>query len=168
MDTAVSGRSAPIRSWRERTLQTGAFELGGLLLVSPLWTMVSGDSAGESVFLLLCLSAAVMTWMAAYNTAFDLTEARLAGRVASERPHRWRMAHAVGLEVSSMLATWPLIALVTGLGWWEALAADLGLTAAYAVYGYFFHLAFDRLRPVLRSPVGGPVAGQVGGRHCNG
>lgn len=142
----------PVRTWRERAFQTIAFEVGGLLLVSPLWNLASGESAGESLFLLVCLSAAVMTWMAAYNTAFDLAEVRLAGRVASERPHRWRVLHAVGLEVSSILVTWPLIALITGFGWLEALAADIGLTAAYAIYGYFFHLGFDRLRPVLRPP----------------
>jgi uncharacterized membrane protein len=156
MDAAAKPHAdVPVRTWRERVFQTLAFELGGLLLVSPLWTLASGESTGESLFLLVCLSAAVMTWMAGYNTAFDRAEARLSGRVASERPHRWRVVHAVGLEASSILVTWPLIALITGFGWLEALAADIGLTVAYAIYGYFFHLGFDRLRPVLRSSGGG-------------
>lgn len=89
-----------------------------------------------------------MVWMAAYNTIFDVVEFRITGLVASARPHRWRIVHALGLEASSVLVTWPLIALVTGLAWPEALAADLGLTLAYAIYSYFFHLVFDRLRPV--------------------
>ena len=148
--------AAPVRSWRERALQTLAFELGGLLIVAPIWTLATGASATESVTLLVCLSVAVMSWMAAYNTVFDLVEARLAGIVASDRPHGRRVLHAVGLEVTSALVTWPLIAIVAGLGWLEALVADLGLTIAYAIYGYVFHLGFDRLRPVLRSP-GGPV-----------
>ena len=150
--------AAPVRSWRERALQTLAFELGGLLIVAPIWTLVTGATAAESVTLLICLSVAVMAWMAGYNTVFDLVEARLAGIVASDRPHVRRVLHAVGLEVTSALVTWPLIAVVAGLGWLEALAADLGLTIAYAIYGYFFHLGFDRLRPVLRNP---GVAGQV-------
>jgi uncharacterized membrane protein len=159
-EAAINRRAAtPVRSWRERALQTLAFELGGLLLVAPIWKVVTGATAAESVTLLICLSVAVMIWMAGYNTVFDLVEARLAGMVASDRPHVRRVLHAVGLEVTSALVTWPLIAIVTGLGWLEALVADLGLTIAYAIYGYFFHLGFDRLRPVLPSPGNAAHAG---------
>jgi uncharacterized membrane protein len=146
--------TAPIRNWRERAIQTIAYEFGGLLIVGPLWAFVAGATAKESIILLVCLSVAVMSWMAAYNTVFDIVESRLTDLVASDRPHCWRVVHAVGLEVTSVLATTPLIVLVAELGWLEALAADLGLTLAYAVYGYFFHLGFDRLRPVAPWPAG--------------
>ena len=151
--------AAPVRSWRERALQTLAFELGGLLIVAPIWHLATGATAAESVTLLVCLSAAVMVWMAGYNTVFDMVEARFAGIVASDRPQARRVLHAVGLEVTSALVTWPLIVVVAGLGWLEALAADLGLTIAYAVYGYVFHLGFDRWRPVLRRPASAAHAG---------
>jgi uncharacterized membrane protein len=150
--------ATPVRSWRERALQTLAFELGGLLIVAPIWKLVTGATAAESVTLLICLSMAVMLWMAAYNTVFDRVESRLAGNVASDRPHGRRVLHAVGLEVSSALVTWPLIVVVAGLGWLEAMAADLGLTVAYAIYGYFFHIGFDRSRPVLRNSGGAVYA----------
>jgi uncharacterized membrane protein len=68
--------------------------------------------------------------------------------VASARPHRLRMLHAVGLEVSSVLVTCPIIVVMTGLGWWQALVADIALGAVYAAYGYLYHWVFDRLRPV--------------------
>ena len=140
--------AAPIRDWLERAIQTVCYEFGGLLIVGPIWKFATGASATESAVLLICLSVAVMVWMAAYNTIFDVVEFRITGLVASVRPHRWRIVHALGLEASSLLVTWPLIALVTGLAWLEALVADLGLTLAYAIYSYFFHLGFDRLRPV--------------------
>ncbi len=89
-----------------------------------------------------------MTWAAVYNTLFDRLELRFTGRVASERPHALRTLHTVGLEATAVLLTWPLVWALTDLGWWGALAADLGLTLAYMVYGYLFHLGFDRLRPV--------------------
>ncbi|NJO34411.1 MAG: hypothetical protein HC869_16080, partial [Rhodospirillales bacterium] len=130
-----------------------------LLIVAPIWHLATGATAADSVILLVCLSMAVMAWMAGYNTVFDLIEARLAGIAASDRPHARRVLHAVGLEVTSALVTWPLIVVVAGLGWLEALVADLGLTIAYAIYGYVFHLGFDRLRPVLRSPGGAVHAG---------
>lgn len=137
-----------IRSWRERAIQTLWFEGVGLLLVSPLFAWASGSGGGESMRVVAALSAVVMAWAAVYNTVFDLVEHRLTGRVASDRPHRLRTLHAVGLEGTAVLLTWPVIYAMTDLSWGEALLADLGLTATYMVYGYAFHWVYDRLRPV--------------------
>lgn len=153
-DAGHQPAAAAVRSWRERAIQTLACEFGGLVIVAPIWKLATGATAAESIALLVCLSVAVMSWMAVYNTAFDVVESRLAGRAASDRPPCWRVVHAVGLEVSAVLITWPLIMVIAGFGWLEALAADLGLTAVYAIYGYLFHRAFDRLRPVLAPPPG--------------
>ena len=120
---------APLRDWWERAIQTLCYELGGLLVVGPIWKFATGASATESAFLLICLSVAVMVWMGAYNTVFDVVEYRITGLVASVRPHRWRIVHALGLEASSVIVTWPVIMLVTDLTWLEALAAELGLTS---------------------------------------
>lgn len=137
-----------LRTPRERLIQTLWFEGLGLLLVAPAYAWASGAGLGDSFGLVVALSLAVMLWAALYNTVFDRIEHRRTGRVASERPHGLRTAHAVGLEVSSVLVTWPLIWALTDLGWWGALAADLGLSVVYAAYGYLFYWAFDRLRPV--------------------
>jgi uncharacterized membrane protein len=152
---AIQGRPAvaPIRDWWERAIQTLCYEFGGLVVVGPIWKFVTGDSATESAFLLICLSVTVMIWMAAYNAVFDVVEYRFTGSVASVRPHRRRIVHALGLEASSLIVTWPLVMLVTDFTWLEAIVAQLGLTLAYSVYGYFYHLGFDRLRPVQPYPV---------------
>lgn len=137
-----------LRSPRERVLQTLAFEGLGLVVVAPLYAWASSAGGGESLVLLVALSATVMAWAAIYNMLFDRLERRLARRVASDRPHGLRTLHAVGLEASAVLMTWPVVWALTGLGWREALVADLGLTLAYMVWGYLFHLGFDRMRPV--------------------
>jgi uncharacterized membrane protein len=150
----------PLRSWRERAMQSLAYEIVGLIVIAPLWSIGSGATATQSITLLVCLSAAVVCWTAAYNTAFDLAESRLTRRVASDRRIGWRIIHAAGLEFGSVVATCPLIMLVAGMGWLEALGADLSLSIAYAGYGYMFHLAFDRLGrvgPARRLPTGSPV-----------
>jgi uncharacterized membrane protein len=141
-----------IRNLRERVIQTLWFELLGLALVAPLFALFSGASAGDSFTLLLMLAIVVTLWSGLYNSAFDLAELSLAGRVASERPHRWRVLHTIGLETSAIALTWPLVVTFTALGWREALLADIGLTLAYVAYGYVFHLGFDRLRPVHAEP----------------
>jgi uncharacterized membrane protein len=137
-----------VRSLRERAIQTLWFEVIGLLVVAPLFAIFSGATASESLALLLLLSVVVTLWAAVYNTGFDLVERRLAQRAASNRPQGWRVLQAVGLETSAVVLTWPLIVLVTPLGWQAAFFAELGLTLAYVAYGVVFHLVFDRLRPV--------------------
>ena len=139
-----------IRSRRERLIQTLWFEALGLAIVSPLYAHFADALMGESLVVLMVLSIAVMGWSALYNTAFDLIEFRCTGRVASDRPHGLRIAHTTGLEVTAALVTWPLLVALTPLGWVEALVADIGLTLTYALYGYLFHLGFDRLRPIYR------------------
>jgi uncharacterized membrane protein len=137
-----------IRSARERLIQTLSFEAGGLLIVAPLYALATGSGAGESLGLIAALALAVMTWAALYNTAFDIIESRFTGRVASARPERWRIVHAIGHEASAVVVTWPLIVWLTGLSWWAALVADLALTLVYAGYAYAFHKVYDRWRPV--------------------
>lgn len=139
-----------LRSARERVVQTLCFEGIGLLLVAPLYAWVSGAHTGESFAMVAAVSVAVMLWAALYNTVFDVVERRTTGRVASDRPHRLRTLHAIGLEVTSVVVTTPVIWAMTDLGWWGALLADLGLAAVYSAYAYLFHWGYDRLRPVPR------------------
>jgi len=141
-------KASSLRSWRERMTQTLWFEALGLAVVSPLFAHFSGAGMGDSLTVLVALSIVVMSWSAAYNSVVDFVEWRLAGRVASDRPHHWRALHAIGNEASAVVLTWPLIVALTSLGWLEALWAEVGLTLTYAAYGYVFHLAFDRLRPM--------------------
>ena len=60
------------------------------------------------------------------------------------------MIQTLWFEATTVIVTWPLLVALTPLGWIEALATDIGLTLTYALYGYLFHLAFDRLRPIYR------------------
>lgn len=137
-----------VRSRSERALQTLCFEGLGVVVVTPLFARMARSSADHSALVLVTLSIAVMGWSAVFNTACDLLEYRLAGRVASDRPHALRLLHAIAVEATAVIVTWPLILALTPLGALEALAADVGLAFVYALYGYGFHLAFDRLRPV--------------------
>lgn len=145
----------PIRGGRERLIQTLWLEAGGVLVVSPLFAYFTAVSLGDSLIVLVALSIMVMCWSALYNTVFDRLEFRLAGRVASERAHGWRVVHSIGHELSAVVVSWPLIVALTPLGWSQALVADVGLMLVYAVYGFLFHLGFDRLRPIRADRAGG-------------
>ena len=159
MTCSEVSQTAPLpslRSLRERVIQTVAFEAGGLLIAAPLYGWVFGRSGFDSFLLLMAVSAVLLLWLPIHNTAFDLCERRMTGRLASDRPQKLRIAHAISVEFTSTLVTWPVIVFLGGHGVWVALAIDLGLSAFYVLYGYLFHLGFDRLRPVqMRAAKGG-------------
>jgi uncharacterized membrane protein len=141
-----------MRSPRERLIQTLAYEAGGLLLSVPLVALVGGRTAGEAFVLLLALSIAVMLWSPLHNTLFDWADLRQSGRLASDRPQRWRLVHAISHEATAVVVTLPILMWLGDMGLRAALVTDLGLTLLYVAYAYVFHLVYDRLRPV-RSPV---------------
>ncbi len=142
-----------IRSARERFVQTLCYEVGGLAVVMPLYGLATGQTTAESLTLLIAVSIACMAWAAAHNTLFDIAEAHFTGRVASDRPHGLRAVHALSHEVSSIIVTTPVIMLIGGFGFLHALLVDIGLTVAYSVYAYAFHMGFDALRPMQNVPV---------------
>jgi len=137
-----------LRSTRERVIQTLWFEAVGLVLVAPLYAWAAGSGAGDSFALVTVVSLVVMAWAAIFNTVFDTVEWRLTGRVASARPQRLRIVHAVAFETSAIAVTTPVIYLVGAMTWMQAFQTDLALTLAYMVYGYAFHSLYDRWRPV--------------------
>ncbi len=143
----------PLRSARERLYQTLAFEAGGLCIASPLYAAAFGETAHSSVVLVATLSIAVMIWSPVHNTLFDWLDFHYTGHVASDRPHRLRLAQAASLELTSLVATLPLVMQVGGHGFWTALSVDLGLTVVYVGYGYVFHIVYDVFRPVGCDPV---------------
>ncbi len=143
-----TGRKVPLRSARERVIQTLSYELGAVLLAAPVYQWVFGVSAGESFQLLLALSVAVILWLPVHGTVFDWLDARWFGRVASDRRGFSRCLHAFSYELSTLIVTVPLIVWIGGYSWFEALMVDLGLTLFYTAYAWVFHCCFDRLRPI--------------------
>ena len=140
-----------LRTARERFYQTLAYEAGGLLVAAPLYGSIFSREAGESFGLLAALSLVVMIWGPVHNTIFDWVEFERTGRVASDRPQGLRAVHALCLEITAAAVTLPVVMAMGGHGFWQALSIDIGLTLFYSAYAYFFHIAYDRLRPVSQT-----------------
>lgn len=137
-----------LRSRRERVIQTLSYEVGGLAIATPLYMVVFGENVWGSAGLMIALSIAVLVWTPIYNTAFDRLDLHFADRIASDRPTMWRVVHAIGLEATTVFLTVPIVMVVGGHGFVEALVVDIALTLVYTIYGFVFHLAYDRARPV--------------------
>lgn len=142
------GNMPRLRSWRDRVRQVLLFELGGLVLISPAFAWVTQTPLGKSLWLMALMAAIAACWNALYNTCFDWVEGRLTGRTADRRPFLLRALHACGFEFGLLLMTLPLLVYFTGMGWWAALAADIGLALAYVVYAFFFNWGYDRAFPI--------------------
>jgi uncharacterized membrane protein len=139
-----------LRSLPDRIRQVALFEVGGLLLITPPFVWLSGVPLADSIGLLAIIAGVAALWNALYNTSFDWIEGRCTGRPADQRPLLLRAAHAVGFESGLLLISLPIIIYWTGMGWLEALIADIGLALAYVAYAFVFNLAYDRVFPIER------------------
>jgi uncharacterized membrane protein len=137
-----------LRSLRERWLQVGAYELVGLAVVAPLYGVFFDGGASEGAVLIIALFLPEVGWSVVHNWLFDRAEWRFFHRVASDRPHCWRIIHAASHEVTAAIVTLPVIMVVTGHGLSQALIIDIWLGLCYGIYAYLFHIVYDRLRPV--------------------
>lgn len=149
-----------LRSFPDRLRQIAMFEIGGLVLITPPFAWASGVPIRDSIGLLALLALMAAIWNGAYNTAFDWIEGRLTGRTADRRPFRLRAVHALGFESGLLLMTLPVIVWWTGMGWVEALIADIGLAITYTIYAFLFNLGYDRLFPI--APADGNAAAAAG------
>jgi uncharacterized membrane protein len=137
-----------LRTPLDRMRQVLMFEIGGLLLITPPFVWFSGVPLIDSFGLLAVIALIAAVWNVLYNTSFDWVDGRLTGRTADRRPTLLRVAHAVGFEGGLLLISLPVVMVWTGMGWFQALLADLGLTAAYVVYAFVFNLGYDRVFPI--------------------
>jgi uncharacterized membrane protein len=133
-------------------IQTLAYEFFALVLVVPIYSHFAGATATQGFVVILALAVAAIAWSPLHNTLFDLAEWRVSGRVASDRPQHLRMLHAVSHEFSQIVVSVPILMVIGGHAFWEAILVDIGLTGLYAAYAWVFHMAFDALRPVPIAP----------------
>lgn len=147
-DTAPMGRGViPLRTLPERIRQGVAYELVGGLLMTPAFAYVSDEPLPSTATLLVLLAGVALVWNGLLGAVWDGLEARWAGRSADQRPLGLRVLHAILLEAGVMVVSLPVLLWWTDLSAWQALSADLGLSAAYAGYALVFNHVYDQLFP---------------------
>ncbi|MDR0576733.1 MAG: PACE efflux transporter [Candidatus Accumulibacter sp.] len=140
-----------LRTPLDRLRQVLMFEIGGLLLITPPFVWLSGVPPLDSFGLLAVMALIAAIWNALYNTTFDWIEGRLTGRAADRRPTSLRVAQAIGFEGGLLSISLPVVMTWTGMGWLQALLADIGLAVAYVAYAYVFNLGYDRVFPITQN-----------------
>ena len=148
----MTTKAPKLRSLSDRLRQIACFEVGGLLLITPPFAWASGVPVSESIGLLALLALIAAIWNGTYNTCFDWFDGRLSGRTADRRPVRLRVMHAIGFETGLLLVSLPIIMWWAGMGFLEALIADIALALAYTCYAFAFNMGYDRLFPIVQRP----------------
>lgn len=144
----MNKRTPLLRPLADRVRQIALFELGGLILITPVFVWGSGVPVGESIGLLVVLALLAALWNGCYNSICDWAEGRLTGRTADRRPVGLRVMHALGFEGGFVAISLPVVAWWTGMDWMTALLADLALALAYVCYAFVFNLGYDRAFPI--------------------
>ncbi|MGB5950390.1 MAG: PACE efflux transporter [Parvibaculum sp.] len=137
-----------LRSPRERLLQAVLYEAIGLAILTPAYGYAMGLPLGNSFVTMALISGIVIVWAPTYNAIFDRLMLRWSGRLAHQKTVALRILHAGLYEVTISFFAVPIIAYMSGMGWWVAIIADIGFTIVYFAYTYVFYLIYDWLRPV--------------------
>lgn len=128
-----------MRSWKERVVHTSLFEAGGLLIVTPMASWLSGHGMLEIGGLAVVIATMAMLWNLVWNRIFDVWVP------SRRRSFMQRLAQAGGFELGLLMTTLPLIV------WWlkislvEALIMDLGFIVFFLFYAMAFNTLFDRI-----------------------
>lgn len=126
-----------MRSWKERLAHTVLFEAGGLLMVTPLASWLTGHGMAETGVLAAGLATAAMLWNLVWNRLFDVL-------VPTRRRGLWqRLAQAGGFELGLVVMTLPAVAWWMGITLWNALWLNAGFMLFFLAYGMAFNTLFD-------------------------
>lgn len=127
-----------MRSWKERVAHTSLFETGGLLIVTPLASWLSGHGVLEIGGLAAVIATMAMLWNLVWNRIFDVWVP------SRRRSFMQRLVQAAGFELGLLMTTLPLIAWWLQVGLGEALVMDLGFIVFFLIYAMAFNTLFDR------------------------
>jgi uncharacterized membrane protein len=132
----------PEKSWLERSFHALMFEVGGVLLATPLAAWLMNSSITHVGGLAILLASIAMTWNAVFNFIFE----RFERRYGWQRTPTIRVLHALLFEGGLVVMVLPLTMWWMDLTFWQALALDLGFFVFFLPYTYVYNWVYDVLR----------------------
>jgi uncharacterized membrane protein len=135
-----------MRSTRDRVCHAISFELGGLVLVSPLGAWAFDLPLADITVVRIACAIIATVWTYAYNLAFDAVLQRLSGETEKSIP--MRVLQAVLFEAGLLAMLTPLMAWYLGISLVQTLLMDVAFALVYVLYAFVFNWAYDRLLSV--------------------
>lgn len=126
-----------MRSTRERLIHSVLFETGGVAIVTPLASWLTGHGMGDLGILALAISTFAMLWNLLWNKLFDRWVP------TRRRTLVQRIAQSLGFELGILITTLPVVAWWLGIGLVEAFWLDLGFMLFFMLYALVYNTVFD-------------------------
>lgn len=136
---ALVGRRVFRTPLQRRVVYAVVFELLAILFTTSILAAF-GNPGGSSLAVAVVSSTVALLWNIAFNSMFEAFERR-AG--ITGRPWWVRVLHAVGFEGGLILFLVPAVALILGVGLWQAFLIEAGLLMFFLVYAAVYAYAFD-------------------------
>lgn len=125
-----------------RVLQAILYEIFAIAFVTPVLSVIFGESPGSTLGLAFVLASIALAWNYVFNTMFERWEARQSVR---GRSFARRLAHGIGFEGGLVVMLVPVMAYWLNTSALNAFLANLGLLAFFFVYAIVFTWVFDRV-----------------------
>jgi uncharacterized membrane protein len=135
-----------MRSTRDRVCHAISFELGGLVLVSPLGAWAFDLPVADITVVRMACAIIATVWTYAYNLAFDTILHRLSGGAVKSVP--MRVLQAVLFEAGLLAMLTPLMARYLGISLVQALLMDVAFAVVFVLYAFVFNWVYDRILSV--------------------
>ena len=135
-----------MRTGADRLRHTLGFEVLGLMISVPLFSLLTGQPVDHLGPLAIGLSLLATGWNYLYNLMVDHWMLRQLGRL--EKRLIERVLHALIFELGLLLVALPLTALWLGISLWQALWLDIGFSLFFVFYAFCYNLAYDHLFPL--------------------
>ena len=136
---ALVGRPVFASAALRRVVYAVVFEALAVLFTTGILAAL-GNAGGPSLVVAVLSSTVALLWNVLFNTLFERFERRVG---ATHRPWWMRVAHAVGFEGGLLVFLVPAVALVLGVGLWDAFLIEAGLLVFFLVYAAVYAYAFD-------------------------
>jgi uncharacterized membrane protein len=133
------------KSFAERCLHAGIFELLAIIICAPLLVWVMGVSLAHAGLLTLMISLIAMAWNIVFNTLFD----RIERRFKLVRTMGMRVVHALGFEAGLVVTVVPLAAWWLDISLFDAFVLDIAVILFFLPYTFLFNLGYDKLRVIV-------------------
>ena len=137
-----------MRSTTSRIIHALSFELIGLAIVIPLFTLIFGVQMHEGAVIAVIGATIATVWNYLYNLGFDHALVRLRGHAA--KGVGMRIFHAALFEAGLLIVLLPIIAWYLGVGLWTALQMDFAFALFYMGYAFVFNWLYDLIDPPAR------------------
>ena len=137
-----------LRSGRERLRQVVCYEFFALALSVPIYAFSAGHDLTAALPVMLAMSLAEMCWGGIHDSVYDWVDLQRNGIIADQRSNKGRAIHALSREASTAVVTVPVIMVMGGHSFVEALLLDAMLTLLYAAYAFVFFRVYDRVFPI--------------------